>query len=38
MDFLKELDRKLPEGPDVHLVMDNYATHKPPEGQGVAGA
>jgi len=30
-DFLKELDRNLPEGPDVHLVMDNYATHKTPK-------
>lgn len=31
LDFLKELDRNLPEGPDVHLVMDNYATHKTPK-------
>lgn len=29
--FLKELDRNLPQGPDVHLVMDNYATHKTPK-------
>jgi len=28
--FLKELDRRMPEGKDVHLVMDNYATHKTP--------
>jgi len=21
----------MPEGPDVHLVMDNYATHKTPK-------
>ena len=28
LNFLKELDRNLPEGPEVHLVMDNYATHK----------
>lgn len=31
LDFLKALDRNLPEGPDVHLVMDNYATHKTPK-------
>lgn len=30
LDFLKELDRRMPEGRDVHLVMDNYATHKTP--------
>ena len=27
-DFLKPIDARMPEGPDVHLVMDNYATHK----------
>ncbi|SMD15642.1 putative transposase [Primorskyibacter flagellatus] len=31
LNFLKELDRRMPEGPDVHLVMDNYATHKTPK-------
>lgn len=30
LDFLKELDRRMPEGRDVHVVMDNYATHKTP--------
>ncbi len=30
LDFLKELDRRLAHGQDVHLVMDNYATHKTP--------
>ena len=30
LDFLKQIDRQMPEGPDVHLVMDNYATHKTP--------
>jgi putative transposase len=30
LDFLKELDRNLPAGPDVHLILDNYATHKTP--------
>ena len=28
LDFLKEIDRCVPEGLDVHIVMDNYATHK----------
>ncbi|MDO6729587.1 IS630 family transposase [Marinovum sp. 2_MG-2023] len=31
LDFLKKLDRNLPEGPDVHLVLDNTATHKTPK-------
>lgn len=30
LDFLKRIDAEMPEGPDVHLVMDNYATHKTP--------
>jgi len=31
LDFLKQIDAHMPEGPDVHLVMDNYATHKTPK-------
>ncbi|MDX0840433.1 IS630 family transposase [Sinorhizobium medicae] len=31
LDFLKQIDRHMPEGPDVHIVMDNYATHKIPK-------
>ena len=31
LDFLKRIDAEMPEGPDVHLVMDNYATHKTPK-------
>lgn len=31
LDFLKELGRHLPAGPEVHLVMENYATHKTPK-------
>ena len=27
-DFLKEIDRRIPKGLDIHIVMDNYATHK----------
>jgi len=28
--FLRHLDREVPKGLDVHLVLDNYATHKTP--------
>lgn len=31
LDFLKRIDAAVPKGPDVHLVMDNYATHKTPK-------
>lgn len=34
LDFLKQIDARIPEGPDVHLVMDNYATHKTPKIKG----
>lgn len=30
LDFLKKIDAAMPDGPEVHLVMDNYATHKTP--------
>jgi transposase len=30
LDFLKQIDSNVPEGLDVHIVMDNYATHKTP--------
>ena len=26
--FLKEIDRRVPDELDIHIVMDNYATHK----------
>ena len=26
--FLSEVDANLPRGPEVHLVIDNYGTHK----------
>jgi transposase len=29
--FLAQLDREVPAAHDVHLVLDNYATHKTPE-------
>jgi transposase len=28
--FLVKLDREVPAGLDIHLVLDNYATHKTP--------
>jgi len=28
LDFLKQIDRATPGGLDVHIIMDNYATHK----------
>lgn len=30
LDFLKQIDANVPAGPDIHIVMDNYATHKTP--------
>ena len=30
LDFLKQIDAAMPEGPEVHLVMDNYAPTRPP--------
>lgn len=29
--FLKNLDREIPEGLSLHLIIDNYATHKHPK-------
>ena len=28
LDFLKQIDAGVPDGLDVHIIMDNYATHK----------
>jgi transposase len=28
LDFLKQIDARVPEGLDIHIIMDNYATHK----------
>jgi transposase len=30
LKFLQEVDRQLPTSTDVHIVMDNYGTHKTP--------
>jgi len=29
--FLRTIDAKVPEGQDIHLILDNYNTHKTPE-------
>ena len=34
LDFLKEIDRRVPEALDIHIVMDNYATHKTAAARG----
>lgn len=31
LKFVREIDKSVPEGLDVYLVMDNYATHKTPK-------
>jgi transposase len=31
LTFLKRIDRQTPKGLDLHLVLDNYGTHKTPE-------
>ena len=31
LNFLKQIDARVPEGLDVHIIMDNYATHKTPK-------
>ena len=31
MNFLKQVDDRVPEGLEFHIVMDNYATHKTPK-------
>lgn len=31
LSFLKRIDREVPAGMEIHLVMDNYATHKTPK-------
>jgi hypothetical protein len=33
LDFLKEIDAHVPEGLEVHTVMDNYAAHKTPNSR-----
>jgi hypothetical protein len=38
LNFLKETDARVPEGLDIHIVMENYATHKTPKIKAVASA
>ncbi len=33
LKFLRKIDKSVPAGLDVHLICDNYATHKTPEVQ-----
>jgi transposase len=33
LTFLKTIDREVPRGLQVHLILDNYATHKHPQVQ-----
>ena len=35
--FLREIDKAVPAELDIHCIVDNYATHSHPEGQGLAG-
>jgi hypothetical protein len=35
LKFLKEIEAQFPEGLDVHIVMDNYVTHKDTQAQSV---
>jgi hypothetical protein len=30
LGFLKQIDQAVPAGQDIHLIVDNYATHKHP--------
>jgi transposase len=38
LDFLKQIDARIPDGLDVHIIMDNYATHKNRGDQNLVGA
>ena len=28
LDFLRQIDARVPQGLDIHIILDNYATHK----------
>ena len=38
LDFLKRIDAQVPNGLDVHIIMDNYGTHKTLAIKRMAGA
>jgi transposase len=37
LKFLRTIDREVPKGLAVHLILDNYATHKHPDVQRWLG-
>ncbi len=37
LTFLRKIDKNVPRGLDIHIVCDNYATHKTPEVSDHAG-
>ena len=37
MKFLRTIDREVPKGLAVHMILDNYATHKHPDVVALAG-
>jgi transposase len=37
LKFLRLIDRSTPNGLDLHLIADNYATHKPSHSQSLVG-
>lgn len=36
LKFLRQIDRETPQDKSVHLICDNYATHKHPQVKGMA--
>jgi transposase len=34
LNFLKQIDQEVPAGQEIHLIVDNYATHKHPSVKG----
>src|ERR1700736_3945181 len=38
LSFLKTIDRETPAHLDLHLILDNYATHKTPGREALVGA
>ena len=38
LSFLREIDKAVPAELDIHCIVDNYATHKSPQGEGLAGS
>ena len=38
LKFLRTIDQNVPQALDIHLVMDNYGTHKTLRGEGLVCA